>query len=190
MKINASFFINDHYYHCMQLEEKELFEARKELREKAIINEMTRLQSNNSTLNKRYKFLLFTLLGIVCSFLILLFSLRDPIMADLRYKKNIKDQTIEVLNHEFSEIYFRIQIGSYITPHSDLLKSISGEEVEEIKDSRYRYFIGRYSTLGEASKMVDKIKEQGYSDAFIVPFESGEFVEWADVWQILYDANV
>ncbi|MCT4672922.1 MAG: SPOR domain-containing protein [Prolixibacteraceae bacterium] len=174
----------------MQLEEKELIEARKELREKAIINEMNRLQSNNSTLSKRYKFLLFTLLGFVVSFLVILFYLKDPIIADLKYKKNIKEQPIEVLSHKFDDIYFRIQIGSYITPHSELLKSFSGEEVEEIKDSRYRYFIGRYSTLGEANRMVEKIKSQGYSDAFIVPFDSGNFVEWTQVWKILNDAEV
>ncbi|QZT35984.1 SPOR domain-containing protein [Halosquirtibacter xylanolyticus] len=170
----------------MMLEEKELLERRKQLREEAIINEMSRLKTNNSKLSLKYKVLLSVLIGFVVGFAVLLYYFKNDILNEIEYNKPIKEQSVEVLQHRFKIVYFRIQIGSYVTRHPELIERIFEEGyVDEYKDSRYRYFIGEFVTLEESNRILEEIKRQGYMDAFIVPFRNDLPVSWDKVWSEL-----
>ncbi|MDC1105663.1 SPOR domain-containing protein [Prolixibacteraceae bacterium] len=170
----------------MMLEEKELLETRKRLREEAIINEMSRLKTNNSKLGLKNRVLFSVLISLVVGLLLLVFQFKNNILNEIEYKKPINEQSTEVLKHQFNVVYFRIQIGSYVTRHPELIgRSFQVGGVDEYKDSRYRYFIGHFVTLEESNKVLDDLKQEGYIDAFIVPFRDNLPVSWNKVWSEL-----
>lgn len=70
-----------------------------------------------------------------------------------------------------SSLCYRLQVATTSSPIASPTEQFKGQsDVFEYKDgNKYKYMIGRFSTLAEAKKFRDSIKKT-YPDAFIVPF--------------------
>ncbi|QZE14016.1 hypothetical protein K4L44_16035 [Halosquirtibacter laminarini] len=167
-------------------EEKQLLEERKKLREKAILNEMSRLKSKNTKLYRRSKIFMAISVLLVIVAGVVIYSFRMYLETSEQYKIPVNKQNKQVLEHQFAEVYFRIQIGAYLTRNNELLSGDSElVSVDEFIDDRYRYFIGKHKTLQQATLQAEALKEHGFQDAFIVPFKDKKPTDWKVVWSEL-----
>ncbi len=75
-----------------------------------------------------------------------------------------------------SLVIYRVQIASStnkVETKSYNFKGIS-DVFEYNQNGIFRYYTGKSSNIGDASKVQAMAREKGYGDAFIVPFYNGE----------------
>ena len=96
----------------------------------------------------------------------------------------IKEDTVNVNK---SEIYFRIQFAT-----SNVEKNIKDKEILEIgvvkvysHNGLYKYTIGNESSLKDANKLLLKLQEKGFKDAFVVAFLNENRITPAEAVKIL-----
>lgn len=96
----------------------------------------------------------------------------------------IKDDTVNINK---SEIYFRIQFAT-----SNVEKNIKDKEILEIgvvkvysHNGLYKYTIGNESSLKDANKLLLKLQEKGFKDAFVVAFLNENRITPAEAVKIL-----
>ena len=76
---------------------------------------------------------------------------------------------------EQNKLCYRLQVATTSAPVADPTEKFKGKpDIFEYKDgNKYKYMIGRFATLDEASKYKKTISTE-YPDAFIVPFNNGK----------------
>lgn len=96
----------------------------------------------------------------------------------------IKEDTVNINK---SEIYFRIQFAT-----SNVEKNIKDKEILEIgvvkvysHNGLYKYTIGNESSLKDANKLLLKLQEKGFKDAFVVAFLNENRITPAEAVKIL-----
>jgi N-acetylmuramoyl-L-alanine amidase len=96
----------------------------------------------------------------------------------------IKEDTVSINK---SEIYFRIQFAT-----SNVEKNIKDKEILEIgvvkvysHNGLYKYTIGNESSLKDANKLLLKLQEKGFKDAFVVAFLNENRITPAEAVKIL-----
>ncbi len=72
-------------------------------------------------------------------------------------------------------LFYRLQVATTSAPVADPNEKFKGKpDIFEYKDgNKYKYMIGRFATLDEASSY-KKVINAEYPDAFIVPFNNGK----------------
>lgn len=99
----------------------------------------------------------------------------------------ITNNTIrEIKEPKANDINFRIQIMTSekkLNPSSTILK---GKKVDEyIHKGLYKYTYGKYKTLEDALIQLSKIRNDGFSDAFVVAFNKNERIGIKDASELL-----
>ena len=80
-----------------------------------------------------------------------------------------------------SALCYRLQVATTSAPVANPIEKFPGKpDVFEYKDgNKYKYMIGRFATLDEASAYKKTISAE-YPDAFIVPFNNGKKISMSD----------
>ncbi len=84
------------------------------------------------------------------------------------------DEIKEDIFRQKESFYFIVQIGAFAVPSNfenffQRAKSILGDEVYyELKSSLYKIRIGKFGDKADALLLLDKVRNLGYSDAFII----------------------
>jgi N-acetylmuramoyl-L-alanine amidase len=76
-----------------------------------------------------------------------------------------------------SDVFLSVQIASSKYPHSrqsDRFEDIGGIRSEKGTDGSYKYLIGKFRSLEDATIVLKKLKSEGYSDSFLVGFHEGK----------------
>lgn len=73
------------------------------------------------------------------------------------------------------QIYFKVQIGAFVTPLSEtdaFFANIAGEEtrIDVSPQGLYRYSIGKYTTYEQADFIKAELKKRGYADSFVAAY--------------------
>ena len=91
--------------------------------------------------------------------------------AEEREVRKVTDNTSEL---EPNSLCYRLQIATTSSPVANPNEKFNGKpDIFEYKDgNKYKYMIGRFATLDEASNYKKTISAE-YPDAFIVPFNNG-----------------
>ena len=74
-------------------------------------------------------------------------------------------------------LYYAVQIGAFKMPENfNYAKLIGLPKVERkmFSDNITRFILGKYKTLNEVEEMLNKVKKNGASDAFILSIYKGE----------------
>ena len=72
---------------------------------------------------------------------------------------------------------YRVQLGAYTNPKWFDSKKASeiGSVLQEVdKDGLIIYYLGNYSTVDEAKKVMNRAKKNGFSNAYVVSFKNGK----------------
>ena len=105
------------------------------------------------------------------------------------------EETVATLNgYTRSQIYFKLQIGSYTTPLSEkdaFFNNVAGEEVKiDISPTGlYRYSVGKFNDYEQATYAESDLKERGYKDTFIVAYGNDDRrieLHMSEIWDFLY----
>lgn len=73
------------------------------------------------------------------------------------------------------QIYFKVQIGAFVTPLSEtdaFFANVAGEEtrIDVSPQGLYRYSIGKYTTYEQADFIKAELKKRGYTDSFVAAY--------------------
>lgn len=89
-------------------------------------------------------------------------------------KSDEKKEIKEDLTNQKEFFVFVVQIGAFVMPSNfenfyQRAKSILGDEVYyEFKNGLYKIKLGKFDNRVEALQMLDKVREKGYYDAFVI----------------------
>ncbi len=72
-------------------------------------------------------------------------------------------------------LMYRIQLGYFFrSDGQDAFHGLFPISGEDLKDGKVRYYVGMFSSYGEASRAKDYIRQKRISDAFVVPYYDGK----------------
>ena len=93
----------------------------------------------------------------------------------------------DTLSDDKSEVYFRVQFAT-----SSVEKNITDKEILQIGEVKvyshnglYKYTLGNETSLRDANRLLIKLQEKGFKDAFVVAFLNGERITPAEAVKIL-----
>jgi hypothetical protein len=85
-----------------------------------------------------------------------------------------------------SGLLFTVQIGVYNTPRTtEQMRNLSPLNTQLTERNQIRYSVGRFDNVQDAINQRDKVRELGFSDAFIVAYFNGERISVSDAQRIL-----
>jgi len=71
-------------------------------------------------------------------------------------------------------LLYVIQLGTYLTPKTaEQLKNLNTIYETKTKKGLYRYMVGPYYSLSDAKNQIDRIKNLGFSGAYVTAFNNG-----------------
>ncbi len=77
-----------------------------------------------------------------------------------------------------SGIFFKVQVGAFRKPiPQDLFKEFAPVTGEQTPSGLTRYTVGYFTTFATANTAKNEIRQQGYSDAFVVAFHDGKRIQ-------------
>ena len=103
-------------------------------------------------------------------------AIRDYLAALDAEEQEVKKITVPDAEPENdNSLCYRLQVATTSAPVVDPTEKFKGKpDIFEYKDgNKYKYMIGRFATLDEATKFKKSIGSE-YPDAFIVPFNNGK----------------
>ncbi len=75
-------------------------------------------------------------------------------------------------------LLYVIQLGTYLTPKTGgQLKNLSTIYETKTKNGMYRYMVGPYYSLSDAKNQIDRVKNLGFSGAYVTAFNEGVEIE-------------
>lgn len=103
----------------------------------------------------------------------------------LNISKNIKEQP-KLKEQNINDINFRIQILASETKINKSSKLFNNNDVSEyFHNNLYKYTIGKFNSIEDALTELKKIKNQGYSDSFIVAFNKNKRIGIKDASELM-----
>jgi hypothetical protein len=83
---------------------------------------------------------------------------------------------VPAISHPFQGVVYRIQLGVFSKPvAADMYRGLSPLVTEKVPENGLtRFYVGLFGSIGSAEKSLQKVKEYGYKEAYLVSFFQGK----------------
>ncbi|MCX7861733.1 MAG: hypothetical protein N2449_01915 [Bacteroidales bacterium] len=106
----------------------------------------------------------------------------NPLLATTK-----TSESMEMLKEPKSNVFFKVQILTSSKKYTGKEAHFKGLKVQMyVHNQLYKYTVGNYRTLEQALEALDKIKQKGFADAFVVAFNNNERIGIKDAIELLH----
>lgn len=108
---------------------------------------------------------------------------------DQGYKENLDEKAVTTGTIDKSKVSFRVQLGGLKSANDAAFE----ERVSQLKDvskqatttGMYRYTVGNFRNYNDAKRFEDKLKAQGYPEAFVMATFNGEVISIQEALELM-----